>query len=356
MPVHPRIARLRSLLAERKADGILVSTLVNVRYLSGFTGSNALLWVDAKSARLFTDPRYTFQARQQTAGKGIAVQIVKGPLVHALTKLAGKRIAFENQRVSFGLANALKKLGKLVSLDNAIERLRMVKDDAEIAEIRASVALNAKALKRALARFRPGMLESELAARIDFEQRMLGAEGTAFGTIVASGAHSALPHAHPRPVAIEAGDFLLIDMGACLNGYMSDMTRTFGVGKISQKHLDIYAAVLEAQLAAIAAVRPGIRAEELHSITFNTLRKSKLSKYFIHSTGHGLGLEIHEAPRLGLGDSTLLEPGMAITIEPGVYLEGFGGVRIEDTVLVTPNGGEVLTPLTIAPKEWTIVS
>lgn len=355
-----RLQKFREQLGVKKADAALVSTLINIRYLSGFTGSNALLWVDGKSSRLFTDARYTLQAKQQTAGKGITVQIVKGPLYKALEKFKdkfkGKNVSIENQRIGFALATEIKKFFKIVKLDNTIEVLRMIKDTAEIAAIRASVELNAKALSKALKSYKPGTTEMALAGRIDYEQRLLGASGTAFDTIVASGPHSALPHANPRNVEINKNGYLLIDMGSTLADYKSDLTRTFGIGRPQPKAKVIYAAVLEAQLAAIDAVKPGVEAQKLHEITSKTLRKYKLDKLFIHSTGHGLGLEIHEAPRLGTGDATVLEPGMAITIEPGVYLEGFGGVRIEDTVLVTETGAEVLTPLTIAPKHWTIVS
>lgn len=359
-----RLQKFRAQLAAKKADAAIVSTLINIRYLTGFTGSNALLWVDGKSARLFTDGRYTLQAKQQTAGKGISVQIVKGPLFKALEKYKdkfkgnagkGKPVAIENQRIGFTLATEIKKLFKIAKLDNTIEVLRMFKDDAEIAAIRASVELNAKALAKAVKTYKPGMTEMALAARIDYEQRLLGASGTAFDTIVASGPHSALPHANPRNTEINRNGYLLIDMGATLTDYKSDLTRTFGVGRPQPKAKAIYDAVLEAQLAAIDAIKPGVEAQKLHEITSKTLRKYKMDKLFIHSTGHGLGLEIHEAPRLGTGDATVLAPGMAITIEPGVYAEGFGGVRIEDTVLVTDTGAEVLTPLTIAPKHWTIV-
>lgn len=355
-----RLQNLRKQLLAVKADAAIVSTLINIRYLTGFTGSNALLWVDGKSARLFTDGRYTLQAKQQTAGKGIAVQIVKGALYKALEKYKdkckGKPVAIENQRIGFTLATEIKKLFKIAKLDNTIERLRMIKDAAEIAAIRASVDLNAKALAKALKTYKPDMTEMALAARIDYEQRLLGASGNAFDTIVASGPHSALPHANPRNVEINKNGYLLIDMGSTLADYKSDLTRTFGIGRPEAKAKAIYEAVLESQLAAIDAIKPGVEAQKLHEITSKTLRKYKFDKYFIHSTGHGLGLEIHEAPRLGTGDATPLESGMAITIEPGVYVEGFGGVRIEDTVLVTDTGVEVLTPLTIAPKHWTIVS
>ena len=347
------IVPLEQLLSSEKLDAIIVSTLVNIRYYTGFTGSNGLLLVTLSGATLFTDPRYATQAPQEV---NCDVVVVIGPL---LKKLAAKlktlrkpRIGFENSKVSYALYQGLAALGDLMPLGNAVEKPRWTKSAAEIAAIRASVNLNSLALEKAMKRFKAGMKEKDLAAEIDFQMRKLGAEGTAFETIIASGAHSALPHARPRDERIAEGGYLLIDMGACLNGYMSDMTRTFGVGRATRESLRIYKAVLEAQQAAIEAIRPGKRAEQIHAAAVRVLKGHGLDELFIHSTGHGLGLEIHEAPRLGKGDKTELASGMTITIEPGVYKPGFGGVRIEDTVLVTENGSEILTP---TPKGWTIV-
>ena len=345
---------LGDILASNRLDALIVSTLVNVRYYTGFTGSNGLLLVTAKGARLFTDPRYTVQATEQV---DCPVTIAKGPLLAALAAKVGTlkslRIGFEDTRASYAFAKALAKLGKLSPLGSAVDKPRWVKSPSEIEAIRASVLLNSKALDQAMKRFKIGMTEKDLAAEIDYRQRKLGAEGSAFDTIVASGAHSALPHASPRNVPIERGGFLLIDMGASVNGYASDMTRTFGVGEIAPDLVRMYGAVLEAQEAAIAAVRPGQKAAAIHATAMRELKRHKLDKLFIHSTGHGLGLEIHEAPRLGKDGDTLLEAGMTITIEPGVYKAGMGGVRIEDTVLVTESGFEVLTP---TPKGWTIIA
>lgn len=345
---------LSSLLQAQKLDAILVSTLVNVRYYSGFTGSNALLVVTRKGSVLFTDPRYTTQASQES---NCPVEVLTGPLGNAAIKFLKqkrvKRVGIEDTRISYQLYRTFAESFTLVGLGASVEQPRWVKTDAEIATIRASVELNSKALDKALKRFKVGMKETDLAAEIDYQMRKLGADGTAFDTIVASGAHAALPHAHPRAEKIEAGKHLLIDMGACYRGYMSDMTRTFGVGKMPRRAVQMYKAVLEAQLAAIDAVRPGAKAEEVHAAAVKVLAGHNLAEAFIHSTGHGLGLEIHEAPRLGKGDPRVLEAGMAITIEPGVYLEGFGGVRIEDTVLVTASGVEVLTKTS---KDWTILS
>jgi Xaa-Pro aminopeptidase len=344
---------LNSLLQSQNLDAIVVSTLIQIRYYTGFQGSNALLLATPKGNFLFTDPRYTTQAAQES---NCPLTIVNGPLFKALAaklkSIKAKRIGFEDKKISYNLYRELTDLGELIPLGDAIEKPRWVKTPQEIAAIRASVELNSKALDQAMKRFKVGMTEKDLAAEIDHQMRKLGAEGNAFDTIVASGPHSALPHAHPRNERIEAGSYLLIDMGACLNGYMSDMTRTFGVGSVPRKAVRIYKAVLEAQLAAIDAVRPGKLAGQIHAAAVKVLKGHGLDQYFIHSTGHGLGLEIHEAPRLGKKDKTPLETGMAITIEPGVYEAGFGGVRIEDTVLVTEKGVEVLTR---TQKGWTIV-
>jgi Xaa-Pro aminopeptidase len=226
-----------------------------------------------------------------------------------------------------------------------VEKQRMIKSAQEIGMIRRSVELNSKAFEAALKTVRPGRTkEAYLAGEIDRQMRKLGAERPAFETIVAAGERCALPHAQPSQRLLGENELLLIDMGATLDGYASDMTRVAVLGRASNRIKKIYRAVLEAQLAGIDAVRPGVTAGFVDRRTRQTLKPYKLDKTFIHSTGHGLGLEIHEPPRLGKRDKTRLEEGMTITIEPGVYLEGFGGIRIEDTVVVTRTGCEVLTP------------
>lgn len=220
----------------------------------------------------------------------------------------------------------------------------MVKSPDEIALIRRSVQVNSEAFARTLRRVRVGVREQDIAAELDFQMRMLGAERPAFETIVAAGERSALPHARPSAHQLEENELLLIDMGATLDGYASDMTRVAYAGTPPKKVRDMYRAVLEAQLAAIDAVRPGITAGKVDRVARGVLKLYKLDRQFTHSTGHGLGLEIHEPPRLGRKDKTRLQAGMAITIEPGAYVEGLGGIRIEDTVLVTERGCEVLTP------------
>lgn len=349
-----RRTRAAGLLAGLRLDALLVTSLHNVRYLTGFTGSSAnlLLFRDAHAV-LFTDPRYTVQSKQQV---NCAIRIAKGPLTGAvaaeIARSRAARIGFEPEHVNVarldGLKKALPAKARLLPAPEALlARQRMVKDAGEIALIRAAVGINSRALEEALGRFRAGMTEAALAAEIDYRSRRLGADGPAFDTIVAAGARAALPHAQPGPAKILPG-MLLIDMGAFKDGYASDMTRMAHVGPAGAEYRRAYAAVLEAQLAGIAAVRPGVTAASVDRATRRALKKHGLDRQFIHSTGHGLGLEIHEGPRLGKSDRSKLEPGMVITIEPGVYLEGWGGIRIEDTVLVTASGAEVLTP---TPKD-----
>jgi len=347
-----RIRLLREDAAAMKLDAAIVTSLPNVRYLCGFTGSNGILLVTARQATLFTDPRYTIQARTETAGSGVRVSIAKGSLEVALPPRLAKmsRIGFENSRVPYRtwehLHRTLPLGATLQPLNAVIEERRMVKSDEEIAAIRASVNVNSQAFAAALTRFRAGMTETDFAAEIEYQMRLLGAEKPAFETIVAFRANSALPHARPGGARIDGNGLLLVDMGTFRGGYASDMTRCVHLGKAGAKTRNLYKAVLESQLAGVNAVAPGKLAGDVDKAARDVLRKHGLDKAFIHSTGHGLGLEIHEAPRLGRGDGTFLRPGMAITIEPGAYMEGTGGVRIEDTVLVTPTGVEILTPTT----------
>ena len=338
-------------------DAMLITSLPNLRYLTGFTGSNGAAIVTASGTSFFTDPRYQFQAaREVTAAK---IKVLTGPLLNEVAALVLKRkwrrLGIESAHLTAGqlefLQAKLSRQQRFLGRGGAVETLRMVKSEEELASIRQSVLTNSRALEDALKQLRPGMSEAELAAEIDYRMRKLGAEKPSFDTIVAAGVRSALPHAHPTRAAIGRG-VLLIDMGAFENGYASDMTRTFFVGAASRRERQLYRAVLEAQLAAIDAVRPGVAASAVDRAARQVLKGHGLDKAFMHSTGHGLGLEIHEPPRLGKKEKTKLEVGMAITIEPGAYVEGVGGVRIEDTVVVTASGCEILTP---TPKDLLVL-
>ena len=350
-----RRQRVTRVLGEHKADVMLVSGLPNIRYLSGFTGSNALLLLTKEQAILFTDPRYTIQASQES---DCTVRIVRGSLYDAVAKLLKrkkwKHIGIERNRLTFGgYSEIQEKLGLGATLRptvGLVEKQRMIKSEPEMQSIRASVQTNSKAFARAIAKIRPEMTETDLAAELEYQMRRLGAEKPSFETIVAAGVRTALPHAQPTTTRLHK--LLLIDMGCVRAGYASDMTRMLHLGKPGAKTRKLYKAVLEAQLAAIDAVRAGVKAEDVDRAARRVLKEHGFEKQFVHSTGHGLGLEIHEPPRLGKRDATYLEAGMAITIEPGAYIEGFGGVRIEDTVLVTESGCEILTP---TAKELVVV-
>jgi Xaa-Pro aminopeptidase len=359
-----RQQKLREVLSLARVDAMIVLALPNVRYLSGFTGSNGALLITADRELLFTDARYQIQAPAET---DCDIKIVRGSLANAAMKWAQRlrvtRVGFERNRISYEGYQDLKSrpskskepIGRskavvrgstvsLKGLDGVVEGLRMLKSDTEVQTVRTAVLLNSEALEQGLKHVKPGMTEIDLAAEIEFRMRRLGADGPSFETIVASGPRTALPHARPTAREIQPNQLLLIDMGATVAGYASDMTRTFAVGSLSAKAKRIYHAVLESQLAAIDAIRPGVTANAVDQAARRVLRRCGYDKLFIHSTGHGLGLEIHEGPRIGKRVPQLLESGMVITVEPGVYEEGLGGVRIEDTVVVTPAGHDVLTP------------
>lgn len=347
------VARLPAL----KIDCLLVSSPANVRYLSGFAGSNGLILLTASETHFFTDPRYALTAHRDIQAK---IHIVKGPMIPGVAAVIKrkrlKKIGFEGGWTHYDAYLRLKEnlpLGASpVPVGRIIEERRMLKSPTEVETIRRSVNINSEAYARVLKRLRPGVRELDVAAEIEFQMKMLGAELPAFDTIVAAGPRSAFPHAHPTANRIGENELLLIDMGANLAGYCSDMTRVVHLGKPPKRIRDLYRAVLEAQLAGIAAVKAGVTAGSVDLATRKVLKKHQLDKVFIHSTGHGLGLEIHESPRLGKNEAMPLAAGMTVTIEPGAYIEGLAGIRIEDTVLVTETGCEVLTP---SSKEFIVV-
>ena len=335
---------------ELKIDALLVSALPNIRYLCGFTGSNGLMLVTPDSQTLFTDPRYAIQASEES--RAMVKIVAKGPLelaaIEIIRRQRLKRIGFEASRMIYESYQRLKQALPLAStlkpIAAIIEKQRMIKSPEEIARIRRSVLTKSEAFESTVRSIRPGVSEMAIAAELDFKMRRLGAEKAAFETIVATGIRTALPHAQPSQQKAALNELLLIDMGSCQNGYMSDMTRMLFLGRPSRQVRSMYNSVLEAQLAAIDAVREGVTAAHVDRKARQVLESEGLGKQFVHSTGHGLGLEIHEPPRIGKKEATRLVAGMVITIEPGAYVRGFGGVRIEDTVLVTKNGCEVLTP------------
>jgi Xaa-Pro aminopeptidase len=305
---------------------------------------------------LFTDSRYTFQAREEVSGA--RTQICKhgliGAVAEALKARKGRtRVAYSASTMTVGQKQSLEAGAgarvRWVSDGNAVEKLRAVKDASELDAIRQSAELISGVFAKICPQIRPGLTELALAAEIEHEIKRRGGSGPSFETIVASGPRSAWAHARPTAKPLGKNELVVLDQGAILRGYCSDLTRTVFLGKASRRVRELYSAVLEAQHAGRQAIRPGVAAGDVDKAARHTLKRLRLDRYFTHSLGHGLGLEIHEMPRLGKGEQTVLSEGMVLTVEPGVYLEGVGGIRIEDDVVVTARG---CTELTTASKEF----
>lgn len=353
-PHADRLQRLRASLAQSQIDALLVSALPNVRYLTGFTGSNALALVTADEAVLLTDFRYATQVKHEVAAE-VQVVIEQMSLWTRLWKElrqlpAVEVIAFESAHVTHQDAARFVTEGgegaawKWRPALNLVEVLRESKDETELAHIRAAVQIAEHALARTLPQVRAGLTELAVAGILEYEMRLAGSERTAFETIVAAGPRSALPHARASAHVIAAGDLLLFDFGATSGGYVSDITRTFIVGRAPDaRQQEIHNVVREANGSASAAVRAGMRGRDADALARDYIERRGFGAAFGHSTGHGIGLEIHEAPRLAKTAEAPLPPGAVVTIEPGIYLEGWGGVRIEDDVVLTTDGPERLT-------------
>jgi Xaa-Pro aminopeptidase len=360
-----RQQRLIQDLAASHLDALLVTHLPNIRYLCGFTGSAGALLVSEGGSTFFTDGRYGEQAETEVRGVRVVLS-KKGPLAAAGRSMGRKRsgnratksqtLGIEGQYLTVAARRSLSdELPRHIRVREApplVERARMIKDAGEIRAIRAAVERGAELFKHALQTIHPGVKEVEVAAEMEYAARKAGAEAMAFETIVASGARSALPHGRASSAAIVSGAFVVCDFGVILHGYCSDRTRTVYVGAATTEARRVYDAVLASQQAAIDAVRPGVKVARIDHAARKTLQQNGLAQYFTHSTGHGVGLEIHEAPRVAQGQQEILRPGMVITIEPGVYLPGKWGVRIEDMVVVTEKGCEVLTP---TQKEFIVI-
>ena len=349
---------MRRRLTKAGLPGLLVTHLSDLRYLCGFTGSNGALAISRRAARLFTDGRYTGQAAEEVAAA--EVEIVSGsPAISAVQWLAAQpgvefagfdpacTTVADLARWRAALPSRLRRSFLSVIPAPLVEPLRMVKDEDELSLMVEAALVGCKLFEQILGFIRPGLAEFEVAAELEYQARLLGAEGMSFETIVASGVRSALPHGRATATRLPRRGFLTLDFGVILKGYCSDMTRTVYLGKPKANERNAYEAVLAAQEAGVAAVNSGVSCGEVDEAARGVLRKAGLAEAFTHSTGHGVGLEIHEAPRLGAGQTTRLLPGMVITIEPGIYLAGQFGIRIEDMVAVTRTGGQVLTP---APK------
>ena len=361
MEVAGRSARLRSELTRVPCDALLVTNLTNVRYLTGFSGSAALLLVPADEAAelvFVTDGRYRDQATSELAEAGVEARTVVGleedarrqALTDAVAGIA--RVGLESENVTWAQKRRFDKdwfiHAKLVPTTGLVESLRLVKDAGEVARIQAACAMADAALAAVRHRLGEGVTEAEVALELEWQMRRLGADGLSFETIVASGPNAAMPHHQAGARRIVEGDLVVLDFGALVDGYHSDMTRTVMVGEPSGTQSRMYEVVREAQAAGVAAVKAGADAKAVDDACRSVIREAGWGEAFLHATGHGVGLDIHEPPRVARTTDDMLADGHVVTVEPGVYLAEHGGVRIEDTVVVTSEGCRTLTR---APKE-----
>jgi Xaa-Pro aminopeptidase len=342
-----KVENLRKSFQEQNVDGVLITSGYNRRYMTGFTGTAGVAIISATEAVFITDFRYVEQANKQL--EGFEVIQHKASLLEEISnqveRLGIKKLGFEEDHVSFSTFRAYREAIKadLVPLSGVIEKLRLIKTDAEIKILKEAAEIADAAFKHILSYIKPGKTELEVSNELEFFMRKQGAASSSFDIIVASGYRSALPHGVASEKVIESGDFVTLDFGAYYKGYCSDITRTLAVGQPSDELKNIYDVVLEAQLRGMAGIKPGLTGKEADALTRDYITEKGYGEYFGHSTGHGIGLEVHEGPGLSVKSDVKLEPGMVVTVEPGIYIAGLGGVRIEDDTVVTKDGNESLT-------------
>ncbi len=354
-PVMDRLARLcaaRAAMDEAACGALVVTKAANIRWLTGFTGSSGMVVITPQELTVITDGRYSIQLAGQLEAAGVEAKVeinrdVEAPLVSTLAGI--DRIALESENVTWAQQRTYARwLGgeRLVPTDDLIETLRRVKDDGELDCLRRAAAIADGALAAIRPELSRQLSERQVAALLDRTMGELGADGCSFPTIVASGPNSARPHATPTDRRIVSGDLLVIDFGASVDGYGSDMTRSFSIGPPTEEQTALFDAVIDAQKAGVAAVRSGVEAAAVDRVCRDHLAQHGLAEAFVHGTGHGIGLEIHEQPILSARTSETLQSGYVVTVEPGVYVPGVGGVRIEDSVIVTDTGCEPITQST----------
>jgi Xaa-Pro aminopeptidase len=349
-PHAKRQGSLRAEMEEQRLPCLLVTNLTNIAYLTGFRGSAGVALFTPRDGVLWVDPRYTLQAQGQARGVEV-IEERKGLHKAAAEWLKAnktQRVGYEDAHLTCADFSCIEQGAgrrvKFVPAAGLVEQLRAVKDEEEVARIRGAGKITVEAFEKVLGEVRPGVSESELSAEIEYLMRKKGAEGAAFETIVASGPRAALPHARASCKLLRENEFVIFDLGAILSDYAADMTRTVYLGEPSRRVRSLYNAVLEAQEKALRSVLPGVRAGDVDAVVRRALASRGLARFFTHSTGHGVGMNTHEMPRLARGEKARLQAGHVVTVEPGIYLEGLGGIRIEDTLLVGPAGPEVLTP------------
>lgn len=345
---NTRVIRLREAMNKRNLEAVLITGEVNRRYVTGFTGSSGYVLVTLQDAWLLTDFRYLIQAAEQAQGFQVVDHgaSVTGALHSLLSGASIKHLGFEEELISFADYRSYEcelKPVELVPVSGLVEELRMFKDSGELELMKAAADLADRTFMHMLDVLKPGIREWDAALELEIFMRKNGAAGPSFDTIMASGERSALPHGRASERIMQAGDLVTMDFGALMNDYCSDITRTVALGTPSEELRKIYDITLEAQLRAVEGIRPGMTGREADALARDCIASYGYGEYFGHSTGHGLGMEVHEAPRLSKASDTVLEPGMVVTVEPGIYLPGIGGVRIEDDIVITETGNRRLT-------------
>lgn len=342
-----KINKLRAAFKEYGIDGMLITNPFNRRYMAQFTGTSGVVLISEEKALFITDFRYLEQASKECEGYEIVQHTgpIQEKVAEEVKRLGITKLGMEQDDVSYGLYKVYEKLinAQLVPLSGVVEKIRLIKNEQEIKILKEAADIADAAFKHILDFIKPGVTELEVANELEFFMRKIGATSSSFETIVASGYRSAMPHGVASEKVIEKGDFVTLDFGAYYKGYCSDITRTIAVGNPDEKLKEIYNIVLEAQMKGIEEIKAGLKGKEADAITRDYIKAKGYGDYFGHSTGHGLGLEIHEGPTLSSRSENILEPGMVVTVEPGIYLPGLGGVRIEDDIVITENGNKLLT-------------
>lgn len=351
-----KIDKLRECFAKHHIDAMLVTSPYNRRYITNFTGSAGSALITETDCLFITDFRYTEQASSQAKGYDIIQHngSIIDEIAKQVEKLGIRKLGFEKDYVTFSEYQLYQKAlqAELIPVSRLIENLRLIKSEQEIKTLKVAADIADATFKHILDYLKPGVSELDVANEMEYFMRKAGATSSSFDTIVASGKRSALPHGVASNKVIEKGDFVTLDFGALYNGYVSDLTRTVAVGEPSEKLKEIYQIVLEAQLRAMNQLTSGMTGVEADAIARDYITEKGYGDHFGHSLGHGIGLEVHEGPSLSTRSKTVLKPGMIVTVEPGIYLQGIGGVRIEDDTIIKDTGNE---PLTHSPKDLIIL-